>query len=790
MKKTILFLFATILWSVGGGTEALADGMILPGALSPDYLAVRTHHVTVTIEDGHAVTRVEQEFYNPHDVPIVGHYLFPVPPEAMLSRFQAAVDGQDQEVARQDAAATNAALYAAMAQQHDPSLLQYSDWESLAFDLSLPPGGSRRMSLEYEQVLVPTGGLYHYRYVLSTERYSSQPLEEVSVTVDLQSSSGLATVYSSSHEVTTERLGAGRVRVSWVAQNANPAEDFELYFAPAEGGFGGGLLTGERDGQDHFLFLFSPETEPRQAAVLPKDILFVIDRSGSMAGEKIEQARSALHFILDQLGHDDRFTILSFNDQVSVWKQGLHQVDKGTVQEAGEYLDRLAADGSTDLEAALQTALEIHLGTPQRGALRTVVFLTDGLPTAGITDEALITRMVSQTNTAAEARLHVFGVGYDVNTRLLDRLAADSGGTVTYVQPGENLELALTDFFGKIAHPLLTDLEVEFEGLEATDLYPQTLPDLFEGSSLLLAGRYRIADQPAGDGMITVRVHGWAGNERREYVYHFDLEKTVGHDFVPRLWATRRVGALLDQVRVEGTSLALEAEIRELGLSYGIVTPYTTFVIEGQTDGAASTVNMDLYRLAEVNQATGQVTIQARVQNQMYQQAAQANLAAGANVLNSGGRSLAQVGMQQVDLSLLKGQGDLDGPINGEWIERHLEVDRTVQFGSEEYLKLAADPQLRPFLQSGPNVVFAYEGQIIAVRDPDVQTADSAVAETLAQTDASRPDRVPQARSSGAAGITALIPRLVTYGVVLLLGLLAGFGVCTTAVLALNRNRR
>jgi len=155
MRRTSLILFACLVWlSIGGGT-ALADGMLLPlpEAISPDYLAVRYHHVTVRIDDGHAVTQVEQQFYNPHDVPVVGRYLFPIPPDAILSRFKAVVDGQLQQVERQDPAGTNADLYAVLAQQHDPSLLQYADWESLAFDLALPPRGSRVMNLEYEEIL-------------------------------------------------------------------------------------------------------------------------------------------------------------------------------------------------------------------------------------------------------------------------------------------------------------------------------------------------------------------------------------------------------------------------------------------------------------------------------------------------------------------------------------------------------------------------------------------------------------------------------------------------------------
>jgi Ca-activated chloride channel family protein len=791
MCKAIPILLVSLLWLGVGSTVALADGMILPQTLSADLqsVAVRYHHVTVRIEDGHAVTHVEQEFYNPYDVPVAGRYLFPIPPEAILSRFDVTVDGQKQTVARQDRAATNAALNASVAQQHDPSLLQYADWESLAFDLSLPPGSSRRMSLEYEQVLAPDGGLFRYRYVLSTERYSSRPVEEVSLTVDLHSSSGLASVYSPSHAVSVQRLGPGRARVSWAAQDVSPAEDFEMFFAPAEKGFGGGLLTGragQADGHDHLLFLFAPEAEPRQGETLPKDIVFVLDRSGSMGGDKIEQARNALHYILGQLGEDDQFSIISFNDRLAVWDDAVQPVEDRTVQDARRFVDRLTADGSTDLEAALQTAMEILLGTGVRGATRMIVFLTDGLPTAGIADEQLIARQVADTNVALEARLHVFGVGYDVNTHLLDRLAADNGGTVTYVEPGENLELALTSFSGKIAYPVLTDVEVEFQGLEAEDLYPETLPDLFQGSSLLLTGRYQAADKK-----VTVRVRGRAGDERREYVYHFDLDKTGGHDFVPRLWATRRVGALLDRVRVEGESPSLVEEIRDLGLSYGIVTPYTTFVVAAQDEGAASAASMDLYNnQIELNQVSGRVTIQARVQNQAYQQAEQAAVASGANVSNVGQRNLAQVGAQQIDLSLLRGQKAIDEPISGEWIARHVKVDRTVEFGSEEYFALAADPEARPFLQSGRNVLFAYKGQVIAVQDPDPQTAAPDGPEALASTQSQGPAATLQIHPSDAGNTRALVSRLVVYGAVLVLGLSACLGLFAVAVLIIDRGRR
>jgi Ca-activated chloride channel family protein len=713
MRKIILVLLINLLGFNLASNLALADGMIIPEAFSPDYLAVRYHHVTVNIENSHAVTRVEQEFYNPYSFPISGQYLFPVPPEAILSHFKATVDGQPQAIMRQDPTTTNTTLYNIINQRGDPSLLQYADWETLAFDLNLPPGGSRQMSLEYEEVLAPSGGLYHYHYVLSTERYSSEPLEQVSITVNLHSSSGLASLYSSTHPVITERSGSGRAQVTWEAQNVQPSEDFELFFTPAERGFGGGLLTGQRNDHDHFLFLFSPEAETAKMNTLPKDIVFIIDRSGSMSGEKIEQARNALHFILGQLNEADRFSIVGFDHHLSILAHTLQPVDKQTLADARWFVDRLTADGNTDLDAALQAGLEILGRSKYEEATKIIVFLTDGLPTAGVTDESLIAHRVSEANGIQEARLHVFGVGYDVNTHLLDHLAADNGGTVTYVQPGENLEAVLTDFYHHIAHPVLTKVEVEFEGMEASDLYPRTVPDLFQGSSLLLTGRYR-----ATANTVTVRVRGQAGEETRQYVYHFDLAQTGGHDFVPRLWATRRVGELLDQVRVDGESQALVDEIRELGLGYGLITPYTTFIIEAQTKGAASAANMALYgNQTELNRASGQTTIQARVQNQAYQQATQANQASGANVLNYDQRSLAQVASQNVDLSLLQEKSNLlNEPITDEWIARNIHVDRTVTFGSEEYFALADDPATRPFLQSGRNVVFAYQGEIVAVQ--------------------------------------------------------------------------
>jgi Ca-activated chloride channel family protein len=716
---------------------ALADGMVLPEMTSPDYLVVRYHHVKVNIEHtdptqnyAHAVTQVEQAFYNPHPFTVSGRYVFPIPPNAILSNFHAVVEGERQTITHQDSAATNATLYDNVVQRRDPSLLQYADWESITFDLSIPAGGTRRMTLQYEEVLTPQSGMLHYVYILSTERYSAQPLEHASITVVIDTPTGLATLYSPSHEITTEQHSTRQTHVRWQAEDVHPDENFELFFTSAERGFGSGMLTGFREKEGpassvgHVLFLFAPEIAPAQTQTLPKDIVFVIDRSGSMQGEKIKQAHDALSFILGQLNTADRFSIVGFDHRLMLLARTLQKVTGQSISDARDFVNTLQAEGDTDLDAALQTGLAILKRSETRpDASKIIIFLTDGLPTAGITDETRIISRVKRTNASLDARLHVFGVGYDVNTHLLDRLAADHNGTVTYVQPAEHvgqprpLEHALSDFYQRIAHPVLTDIEVDFEGVALTDVYPQSIPDMFQGSSLLLTGRYNVTEASSA---ITVRVRGRTGAQAHEYIYPFDLTQTGDHDFVPRLWATRRIGHLLDQVRVDGETSALVDEIRTLGLGYGVVTPYTTFVITAQADGAASERNMQLYENQRaLNQVSGETTIQARVQNQSYQQATQANLAQGANVINQGQRSVAQLTNQNIDLTLLQGKEKLNGSITDAWIAENVSVDQIIPFGSDEYFTLTQDPDARAFLQSGTNVIFKYHDQVIAVQDPE-----------------------------------------------------------------------
>jgi Ca-activated chloride channel family protein len=724
-RRTISVLVLALTLSGLLASTVLADGMMIPFPSEVGYLQVDYHRVTVTIDGPHAHTRVEQRFSNPYLTPVEARYVFPLPPGATIRSFTVQLDGVPQTVQNMSRAETEAYLQKAIADRQDPSLLQYLGWETYAVDLTLPPLGVTSMIMEYEELLLPQGDLYHYFYTLGTERYSLAPLQEVSVEVDLQADDGVATVYSPGHQLAVERLSAGHVRATYHAENVLPTEHFELYYTLTGQPFGAGLLTHadtERPGEGHFLLLLSPNSNVTEADAAPKDIVFVVDRSGSMAGEKIEQARQALQFILGQLNERDRFAIVSFDDRIETQAEALQPVTAQTIRHAQSYVARLRDRGNTDIEGALRRGLEmLKVSRRSLGTTPVIVFLTDGLPTAGITDETAIVERVRLGNESVEASIHVFGVGYDVNTHLLDRIAAQNHGAVTYVQPGESLERVLTTFYSQIAHPLLTDVEVEFEGLTVEDVYPRQLPDLFVGSSLVLVGRYSTADSA----MATVRLRGQMAGEAWEQVYSFDLTEMGDHPFVARLWATRRVGELLDRVRVEGETAALVEKTEALGLRYGIVTPYTIGVVQGQASGAASAANMQLYQQdldgdgrPDINQVSGAATVEARAQNLAYQQATQVSLAAGANVVNVGDQSAAQVGRYAFDLSLVADLGlDSLAAADEDWLEEN--ADRIVRFGSEEYFELAKDAAANQLLQAGPNVVFEHEGKVIAVQaDP------------------------------------------------------------------------
>ena len=325
------------------------------------------------------------------------------------------------------------------------------------------------------------------------------------------------------------------------------------------------------------MILLSPKSEPKPAAVMPKDILFVLDTSGSMQEKgKMDKALAALKFGVRSLNAADRFNIITFSTDTRKFRDGLIPLTDESRSAALSFIERQSAAGGTNIYEALKEALAGFHGRERPGYL---VFLTDGLPTVGETDPGKILREMTAGN-PSKVRLFTFGVGYDVNTFLLDQLAARNYGSSDYVSPDEDLEVKLSNFFARVSSPVMTDLVLDMGSLSTHDVYPKQLPDLFQGSQITILGRY------SGSGTFPLLLKGKTRGEARTLRYERNEfpEVSSSADFLPRLWAMRKVGFLLEQIRMSGENAELKNEIVRLSKKYGFVTPYTSYLAADERD--------------------------------------------------------------------------------------------------------------------------------------------------------------------------------------------------------------
>jgi len=560
-------------WLVGLSAVAHADGMILPDRPELGWLSVVYHDVEITVRDGVVTTRVDQLFRNDTGRDLEGRYVFPLSPGAVVSSFTMWVDGEALEAQILDADEARSIYEEYVRRAIDPALLEYVGRDTLSARIyPIPAGGGRRIEIVYSELLSAESGTYRYRYPLDTERFSARPLDRVSIAVDLKTVAPLSAIYSPTHALEVVRTDEYAATAQYVAYDVRPAQDFLLYYAVRADAMGMTLLTYRVPGEDGtFLLIATPPDIAGAAPAIPKDLVFVLDTSGSMSGGKIEQAKEALRFVVENLNPDDRFAVVAFSDAVAALRSHLVEVSAEAISEATSWTSTLSAAGGTNIDEALSLALSLFEANDRP---RFLIFLTDGEPTTGETDPAAIAAHALEANGTA-ARLFVFGVGNDVNTILLDQLARENRGTTTYVLHGENLEVAISGFYRKIASPVLADPVLAIDGADVFDVYPTVLPDVFRGTQLIVVGRYR------GDGDARVTVSGTADGVPTAYTTNQSFPYAALEDtFLPRLWAGRAVSHLLNLIRLYGESDELVDEVVRLSRRYGIITPYTSFLVE------------------------------------------------------------------------------------------------------------------------------------------------------------------------------------------------------------------
>ena len=570
------WFLCTVLFAAG----TFADGVILPDNPQGGWLTVVYHDVDVTIRDGVVTTEVDQVFRNDTTRSIEGRYVFPLPPGAIVTDFSLWVDGEPVEGEILDALQARSIYEEHVRRAIDPALLEYVGRDTLSLRIfPISAGRERRVRISYTELLEADNGVYRYRYPLNTERFSARPIESVSIDVSLETTVALSAVYSPSHDLAVVREDANHASGAYEERQVLPVDDFLLYYAVSADTLGMTLLTYDDPTDDSdgvFMLIATPPNGSTDAEAIPKDLVFVLDRSGSMQGDKIEQAKEALQYIVSNLNPDDRFAVVSFSDFNEALHSRLQPVSAGAVSEAVRWVGGISAGGGTNIDAALELALEMFDQRDER--LKFLVFLTDGEPTVGEENPATIAAHAAETN-HADARVFVFGVGYNVNTVLLDQLAQENRGTTTYVLPGEDLESSLASFYRKIASPVLADLALQIESVSGNvatyDLFPRVLPDLFRGTQLIVVGRYR----GVGTALMTVSGRAQGADAAYATVGAFS-DRALESSFLPRLWAGRKIAFLLDQIRLYGESDELVDEVISLSQRYGIITPYTSFLVD------------------------------------------------------------------------------------------------------------------------------------------------------------------------------------------------------------------
>jgi len=576
---------AAILCAVAAAGMAQAQGILVARdtAAPPDApkapLVIRSYRADVSITGTVATTKIDQVFTNRTDSRLEGTFYYPLPESAAITKFVMYIGSeavQGQLVEKTEARRIYNEIVRAV---RDPAVLEYAGRNLFKMDVfPIDPRSDKRIQLEYTQQLEITGGAVRYVHPLDAGRLVKYPIESIAVSCTIESPMGVKGVYSPSHEIDTFRDNDHKATAGFETGNVVPLKDFVLFYTLSDQDFGLNVLSYRPDpGQDgYFMLLLAPKQEFTDQEIEAKTVVFVFDTSGSMAGDKIEQARRALSFCLTSLNEADQFNVVTFATGVNSLAEQILPATKESISRANEFVTGIKARGGTNIEQALTTALKSIQAT---NGPTMVVFLTDGLPTVGVTDMEQILTRVAEANAnghpdAAKSRIFVFGVGTDVNTHLLDQTATASHAASQYVVPGEDIEVAVSSFYEKVAYPVMSDIKLDFGDVYVYDYYPTALPDIFRGSQVTLFGRYR------GAGHLAVKLRGSVNEQERELAFDADFpEKEAGYDFIPRLWAIRRVAHLADEIRLHGESPELRDEVVALGKEWGLVTPYTSYLV-------------------------------------------------------------------------------------------------------------------------------------------------------------------------------------------------------------------
>lgn len=739
IKLTLTLLISLTLGTAQAGFILLEPDNIdfrpAPVGNTSIYLDTRSINATVEIKDQFATTTIEQVFYNPYPAQVEGWFFFPVPQITFMKEFYIEFNGQQLQAELLDADKALSIYEEIVRKAKDPALMEYAGqglYRVRVFPIEAQK--EKKIKIVYSEALTFDNQAYEYRFPMNLKRYNRQNVTNIEININLSTAGELKTIYSPTHHPAVVRNNDHSARITLIEKDLIPETDFRFFFSVGSGEVDFSLLTYTcpDEAEGYFMLNITPKFGFDAGQIADKDITLVLDVSGSMAGEKLQQAKNALKYCISSLNPGDRFEVIKFSTESEALFGKRVQATPANVQKALSYVEGLKAIGGTYIEEALGMALT----EPSDGQrIHSVIFITDGKPTIGETDEEKLMAAIRAANTR-NTRIFTFGIGVELNTLLLDKIATETKAYRTYISPGQDIEYEVSNFFAKVKSPVLTNLALNYgNGVKVKKVFPKELPDIFQGGSILIFGRF----EHGGDTELTLS--GFVNGQAKEYKYPAIFKSSASHDFIPGLWAARNVGYLLDQIRLYGESQELKDEVVVLAKKYGIITPYTSYLIleDEKVDitthvieedevifnnrfyepGAFEQTVDDEYKSLRKKEGGKGVRSSSEVQNlnmagaisdtwqgrsrMNYQNTKGENRNFGEEVINIQGRAVYQKENEWIDLYVQ---------------DKKYKNQEDVKFASPRYFELARqNKDMGQFLSLGPNVRFVYNNKLYVVTE-------------------------------------------------------------------------
>jgi uncharacterized protein YegL len=540
--------------------------------------------INADIQNNYATTTVSQTLKNTGSAEEEMIFYYTIPTTAFLSQFKLEINDTvfvsrvvEKSAAQEEYdSAKDSGKTASMVGSASTSL------ETFEIKLNIKPDQEVTYHLVYEEYIARFKGNYTYSIPLTKNTYPSEG--EFGIYVNLESVAGFTDVKTPDHTGTgIETILDKKGSVTYLPEDRNFIQDFNVVYSIGEYPVNGYMLNYVMGDYGYFFHVFCPGLEDIGGEALGKDIVFVIDKSGSMSGDKMDQTKDAFKSIVDDLQANDQFNIVAFSNEVLTWKSGMVTANTENIEAAKTYIDEVDATGSTNIDSSMTTGLDLL--PEESDNVPIICFLTDGQPTAGETNLPTIRENIQTANTM-EAAVFCLGFGNDCDFTLLDQIALENDGTATKIDEGSDASDQIVGYYDTFSTPLVSDLTFNY-GEDTWDVFPARVPSLFQGSEVAVVGRY---DPGALDSLVA-DIKGDTADGEQDFGDTYELLVKTDQDFIPRYWASQKIRDLTDQTIIDGETEEIKENITNLAVEYQFVTKYTSMILVVEKDPEGSSTN-------------------------------------------------------------------------------------------------------------------------------------------------------------------------------------------------------